>query len=45
MYVPLRKKLAEKGLSSTRELDQDGWKGDFLFSYLYVHTFFSFFFI
>jgi uncharacterized protein (TIGR04141 family) len=28
----LRKKLAEKGLSSKRELDQDGWKGDFFFS-------------
>lgn len=24
-------KLAEKGLTSTCELDQDGWKGDFLF--------------
>ena len=27
----LRKKLADNGLSSTRELEQDGWKGDFLF--------------
>lgn len=27
----LRKKLADKGLTSTRELEQDGWKGDFLF--------------
>lgn len=27
----LRKTLAEKGLSSTRELGQDGWLGDFLF--------------
>lgn len=28
----LRKQLAEKGLTSTQELDQDGWTGDFLFS-------------
>ena len=27
----LRRKLTEKGLSSTRELVQGGWKGDFLF--------------
>lgn len=30
-WAALKKKLAEKGLSSTRELDQDGWKGSFLF--------------
>ena len=28
----LRKKLAEKGLTSKRELDQDGWNGNFFFS-------------
>lgn len=28
----LGRKLLEKGLASTRELNQDGWKGDFLFS-------------
>ena len=28
----LRKQLAERGLTLTQELDQDGWTGDFLFS-------------
>jgi hypothetical protein len=28
----LKKNLAEKGLESTRSLEQDGWTGDFLFS-------------
>jgi uncharacterized protein (TIGR04141 family) len=28
---PLKKRLAENGLASTRDLDQHGWKGDFLF--------------
>lgn len=29
---PLRKKLAESGLTSTQELNLNGWTGDFLFS-------------
>lgn len=28
----LKKELAKKGLTSTQELEQDGWKGDFYFS-------------
>ncbi|WP_206488392.1 DUF6119 family protein [Rhodococcus sp. KRD162] len=30
-WGPLKKKLAEKQLVSTSELEQDGWSGDFLF--------------